>query len=313
MNLFVVTFESVAILLGIGLIGFWIIRKKVLPENALRVLSPLALEIALPSLVFMRIISDFSPSDSPDWWHLPIWWLFFMVVAALLTFIFRYISKKETRNEFAISLFFQNGIFVPLAIISSMHPNNSSYLVYLFLFTMFYPAFFFNTYYFFFGKKIKDINWKKVLNNVLLATIAALILVFVGLSTYVPDIATSILYMLGAMTIPLIMLVIGGNIYLDFNKRGEIFTIEIVKFLIVKNIIFPLIFLGILLFVKPPYHIALILIIQAAVPPVTSVPIFTERAGGNFSIVNQFVVSSFIFSLITLPVFITIFSWYFSP
>jgi len=49
MNLFVTTFESIVVLLEIGLIGFYII-KEVLPGNILTILSPLALEIALPSL-----------------------------------------------------------------------------------------------------------------------------------------------------------------------------------------------------------------------------------------------------------------------
>lgn len=49
-----------------------------------------------------------------------------------------------------------------------------------------------------------------------------------------------------------------------------------------------------------PYHIALIIIIQAAVPPVTAVPIVTERAGGDRAVVNQFIVASFIVSLFSI-------------
>lgn len=76
MDLFITTFESVAVLLGIGIIGFWIIRKKILPGNILGLLSPLALEIALPSLIFVNIISNFEPAEFPDWWQLPLWWGF---------------------------------------------------------------------------------------------------------------------------------------------------------------------------------------------------------------------------------------------
>ena len=57
MDLFLATFESIAVLLGVGLIGFWIIRKHLIPEKALGLLSPLALEIALPCLIFSNIIS----------------------------------------------------------------------------------------------------------------------------------------------------------------------------------------------------------------------------------------------------------------
>ena len=117
MDLFITTFESVEVLIGIGLIGFIIIKKRVVPGNILSLLSPLALEIALPSLIFVNIIQNFSPADNNEWWQLPIWWSIFTAISAVLTFTFMFTSKKETRREFAISLFYQNGIFFPLAII----------------------------------------------------------------------------------------------------------------------------------------------------------------------------------------------------
>jgi predicted permease len=311
MDIFISTFESVAVLLGIGIVGFWIIRKKVLPETTLGLLSPLALEIALPSLVFVRILSDFSPNLLPDWWTMPLWWLFFMGIIALLTIVFSFISKSETRSEFRISLFYQNAIFFPLAILSGMFGDASIYIVYLFLFTLFYPAFFFNTYFYFFKNQDVSINWRRILNNVLIATFIGLLIVFADFQTYIPSVIVQIFSLLGAMTLPVIMLIIGGNIYTDYQRKGTLYLSEIVKFVLIKNIIFPLVIMGILLLLRPAFHIALLFIIQAAVPPVTSVPIFTERAGGNQGIVNQFVVASFILSLITIPIMISLFGYFF--
>lgn len=311
MDIFISTFESVAVLLGIGIVGFWIIRKKVLPETTLGLLSPLALEIALPSLVFVRILSDFSPNLLPDWWTMPLWWLFFMGIIALLTIVFSFISKSETRSEFRISLFYQNAIFFPLAILSGMFGDASIYIVYLFLFTLFYPAFFFNTYFYFFKNQDVSINWRRILNNVLIATFIGLLIVFADFQTYIPSVIVQIFSLLGAMTLPVIMLIIGGNIYTDYQRKGTLYLSEIVKFVLIKNIIFPLVIMGILLLLRPAFHIALLFIIQAAVPPVTSVPIFTERAGGNQGIVNQFVVASFILSLITIPIMISLFGNFF--
>ena len=312
MDLFITTFESVAVLLGIGFIGFWIIRRKIIPENILGILSPLALEIALPSLIFVNIIQGFSPSEYPDWWQLPLWWFLFTATVAVLTFVFMFLSKKETRREFGISLFFQNGIFFPLAIIAGMYPGEPSYLVFLFLFTLFFPAFFFNTYHLFFGKREKKLDWKKILHPVLIATIIAIIIRLSNLPGYIPEFAISIFQILGAMALPLIMIILGGNIYIDFQKKGIIHKYEIIKFIAIKNIVFPLAFLGILFYIHPDYIIALIILLQSAVPPVTSVPLVTERANGNRSIVNQFVVASFIFSLISIPLMIMLFSMFFS-
>jgi predicted permease len=111
------------------------------------------------------------------------------------------------------------------------------------------------------------------------------------------------------MTIPLIMMILGGNIYIDFHKKGKIQTLEIFKFVTVKNFLFPIIFLLIIVFLKSviTYQIAFILILQSVVPPITAVPLVTDRVNGNRSIVNQFIVFSFTFSLISIPIMIYLF------
>ena len=134
---------------------------------------------------------------------------------------------------------------------------------------------------------------------------------FADVQSYVPSIVLTILTMLGAMTVPLLMLVIGGSLSLDFQRKGKIYSGEIAKFVLIKNLLFPLIFLGVLLIIRPSYQIALLLILQSAVPPVTALPIFTKRVGGNESIVNQFLLASFIGSLVSIPLVISLFTVFF--
>jgi len=64
---------------------------------------------------------------------------------------------------------------------------------------------------------------------------------------------------------------------------------------------------------RPPYHIALILLLQSAIPPVTAVPLVTERFGGNRAIVNQFLFASFILSLVSISFMVWLFSLFFTP
>lgn len=312
MNIFLTTLESVALLLGIGLLGFLLVQRKILPEKALSALSPLALEIALPSLIFTNIITEFTPSEYADWWQLPLWWMIFTVIIASLTGVFSLATKKTVRQEFALALFYQNGIFFPLAILSGIFGSDSFQLTSLFIFTLVYPAFFFNTYPLFFGQSIKKLKWKKILHPVLIVTIIAIALRLTGAYSYIPMIVTDVTQMLGALTIPLIMILLGGNIYLDYKKKGtQLFTGEIIKFVLVKNIVFPLLFLGIVLVLRPPFIVALLLMIQSMVPPLTAGPLVTERAGGNRALVNQFLVASFLTSLVSIPAMIFLFSLYF--
>lgn len=224
-----------------------------------------------------------------------------------------FISHKMTRREFAMSIFLHNGLFFPLAILTGMFGSSSPYLVSLFLFMMLYPAFLFNIYPFFFGKSQRKINLKRIFNVVFVSTLLALTIRFADIKTYIPSAVLSILSMLGAMTVPLLMLVIGGNLSLTFQRKGKIYSVEIAKFVFIKNIMFPLMFLGVLLVILPSYHIALLLMLQSAVPPVTALPMFIKRVGGNESIVNQFLLGSFIFSLVTIPLMMSLFTLFFSP
>jgi malate permease and related proteins len=317
MHVFLITFQAVAALLGIGLIGFWIIGRRQVPAKALSVLTSIALDIAIPCLILNNILTSFSPQKNPDWWHLPIWWIGFTLVTLVLSLASSFLVKKAFRSEFSMGLFFQNGIFFPLIIITGLFDNPAVYQVTLFLFIFLQPTLVFSTYPFFFRNRNRGsrIKLSQVINTVLIMTIFGLVLCLAGVQTYVPSFIMMILSMIGAMTIPLFMLILGGNIYNDFvGTTGEgqkMYTGEVIKFTLVKNLLFPLVILGLLIWIRPEYPIALILILQAAVPPITAIPIFAERLQGNRALSNQFVIASFIFSIVSIPAMVYLFSRFF--
>lgn len=295
------TFESVAVLLGVGALGLWIMGRRILPKEALGVLSVLALDIALPSLVFVNILDHFNPSEFQDWWLLPVWWVGLTAMLGLLTALCSLLSRRETRREFAVSLFFQNGLFFPLAILSGMYGSESPHIVELFFFMLLFPALLFSTAHLFFGRTASGLDWSKIINKVFLATVAATVLRLAGAEGVLPGFVVSALRMVGDMALPLLMLILGGNMFVDFREKGKLFPREIVKFVLAKNILFPLAALAAVVAVRPPDHVALLIMLQSAVPPVTAVPILTDRAGGNRHLVNQFMFSSFVLSLISIP------------
>jgi len=314
MDIFVTVLESVLILLGIGFIGFWITRRNILPENVLGFLSTLAIEIALPSTVFASIMINFNPVDYPNWWQLPLWWLLFTAIVLVLTLVTRYVSAKETRAEFGMSLFYQNGIFLPLIILSGIFDIDTAYIPQLFIFIMFHPTMFFSTYQLFFRKTASlptEPRWHRIVNPVLIATIIAVIIQIVNVNEYLPEFFVTIFDILGAMALPLVMIILGGSLYLNFHQKGKLYLAEITKFIVIKNIVFPLAIIGVLALLKPSYNIALLFLLQAAVPPVTGVPILAERAGGNKGITTQFVFASFVACIITIPAVFYLFDYIF--
>ena len=317
MSVFLTTLQAVLALLGIGLLGFWIIGRRRVPSDTLAFLSSLAIDIALPLLVVANLISGFSPQEYPDWWRMPLWWLGFAIVALALSLSASFLVRKKIRSEFTIGLFYQNGLFLPILIIGGLFGQDNPYLVPLFLFLIFHPSMIFSTYTLFFSKRIQKekLNWRRIVNPVLVATVVGLVIGLVSANEYIPEFLITIVTMVGAIATPLIMLILGGNIYNDFmykadNKRRW-YIREVVEFVIIKNVVFPLVFLALLLLLRPDLTIALIVIIQAAVPPITAIPIFVERCGGNRQIASQFVIASFIFSIFSIPAVIYLFNRFF--
>jgi predicted permease len=250
----------------------------------------------------------------------------FAAVAFALSVATSFIVPRENRGEFTISLFFQNGLFFPIIILSGLFGTQNPYLAPLFLFTFLHPTLMFSTYPYFFrkggqvnpaetAKPKPQLILRRLINPVLVATIVGLFIALVGISSYVPAFVILIVTMVGAMASPLFMLILGGTVYNDLVTGGaekrHIYTSELIKFVLVKNIVFPLVFLGILVWLRLDYSMALIVILQAAVPPVTAIPIFAERSGGNRTISSQFIVASFIASIFTIPGVLFLFSRYF--
>jgi malate permease and related proteins len=311
MQILSVTFTGVATLLIIGLLGFWLLRRNIIADSILPPLSFLAIDIALPCLIFINITTKFEPSANPLWWTLPLWWAGFTGIAAIISYLSSLTVKKDIRHEFITCLFFQNGIFFPLAIISSMFGSNSAYLVDLFLLTLFYPAFFFYFSPYVINRKGFNPDLKRIFNPVLIATLIAVFAKLIGIYSYIPEFVMSGISITGQMAVPLLMIVLGGNIFIDFKNAEKFFILETLKFVAFKNFILPGIVLGLLVLIKPEYSIALMLILQSAVPPITAAPIIIEREEGNRAIANQFLVASFLVSLISLPVIIMLFSMFF--
>lgn len=315
MDAFINTFNAVTVIMGLGLLGFFVVRRKILPESVLSVITPLVINIALPCMVFYNIVRQFNPAESPGWWKLPLYWCVFTAGLGALSLLFRFAARSDIRGEFSLSLFYQNGLFIPTAIITGLYGESPVLLSTLFLFMILYPAFFFNTYHLFLYGNRSDhftIKWEKLLNPVLVATVLALLVRLLQVEDYIPRSVLSILSQVGNITIPLIMISLGGTIYIDFMKRGTIHWAEIIKFIIIKNIVFPAVTLGVLVLLRPDYPVAFIILLESAVPPITTLPILIEQENGNSPVVNQFFLGSLPCSLITIPAVLSVFSIFFT-
>lgn len=312
MEYFLPALKAVAVSVGVGLIGFWVLYRRVLPHTAIQVLSALALDVALPCQIFVSLLGGMDPSAA-GWWRLPLWWVGFTVGAGLLTALAAPLFRRERRRECALSLFYQNAVFVPLIMINDMFGPQSPHLVNLFLFTMFFSAFFFNTQALFFAGRSRPFRWRRVLTPVFVATVLALALRLGGAGDRMPGFVVSSVAMVGDMAAPALLLLLGAVIHLDWRQREARFPWELVKFVILKNVVFPLVALGALALTRPPREVAFLIALQAAMPPLTALPLTAEREGGDRGFVNSLMLASFVAAVATVPLTLALFHRLFGP
>jgi len=308
MDAFVQSLQAVGVPFAIGMLGFWLMSRHDVPTDVLMILSALSLEIALPCLVFSQMLLQFDPVTMPNWWMLPIAWAVFTLGLGAFTLAAMRLSRKGTRREFAATLFYQNATFVPLIVVAELYGRDSTVLLYLLIFTMFYAAMLFGTFQWFFGMGQEKPRLARLLHPVLIATALAIGIRLAGGHVLFPRFAVSAMEMVGSMAVPLLMLVVGGSVYVDWRQQSGLQMREVAKFVLIKNLVLPGLALGILAILRPERELALIILLQSAVPPVTAVPVLVQRAGGNSSIASQFLVGSFLFSLVSLPLMLALFA-----
>jgi len=308
LGLFFTVFNSVAALLALGALGYWAISRGGLEEAALGSITHIAIDIAVPALLFVSIMDHFSPRSG--WWQLLVAGLAFTAYTLLLALLFSSLAARATRREFLVSLAFQNAIFFPIVIIGAVYGTASSYLADLFIFTLLFAPIVYTTVGLFFRRGDHaevQIHWGLLFNPILVATLLALGLRFLHVERVSLGFLYTALQMLAGLSLPLLMLLLGGHIYLNIRHEQGFNWRENLKFALVKGLAFPLITLGLLLWLRPAYNIALLVLLQSTLPPITAIPSLVRRSGGNDALAAQFITTSFIASLLTIPLMLTLF------
>ncbi len=310
---FVATLESVAVLLGLGALGFWVIARRVIPATTFATLSPLALDLGLPALVFVEILARLGATGDWRLLALPLWMVGFFLVATAFAFLGSLWVAPSFRPELRAGLMYQNSIFFPLAIITGTFGPDSPLLAMLFLLTLAHPPLTFGTYAFLWRRPDQPLPWRRIANPVVFGATLAVGLALFGVAELVPDPLVRLLRLLGGVALPVIMLIIGGSIYTDLKGNGPLHRVEVAKFLLLKLVLFPLVVLGLLLVIRPEVELAYLLLLQSAVPSISGVPVFADRMGGNRAFANQLIAAGFVCSVVTIPLAVLLFDRLFAP
>ncbi|MCM8780129.1 MAG: AEC family transporter [Candidatus Omnitrophica bacterium] len=305
-----VTLTAVIQVFLLGGLGYLMVRKKFLSDTALEELSKLILNITLPLLIFSQLLVKFSFVQYPDWWIFPLISISITGVGLIVGRIFSiFIKGEQNKAQFSSLIAFQNSGYLPLALIGVLLPKEKAEAMFIYLFLFLIG---FNLTLFSFGvymltlSKADKFNLITFFNNPpVISALAGLLTVFLGLNKTIPAFLIKPFNILGECTLPLAILVVGGNlaqIHLSRILKKEMFLLVFAKL-----ILLPLLGLFLILKLGLSELLGLLILIELAVPSAMNLAVIIRHYKKEDLLISQGIFLSHVLSVITVPIFLSLY------
>lgn len=292
--------KQIASLFIISVIGFYCGKKNIIGETFSNQLSKLLLKVTLPLL----IISSFSFTYKADIvsnivkafiYGVVIFTVTPLMVKPLLVGI-----KKEKRDILQFAMVFSNCGFMGFPLAQSVFGNEG--VIYASIFNMIFNVFVWTYGVMLFSevKSIREIG--RILKNpgIISALIGIFIMVF---SIKIPPVLQDTMKMVGGLTTPLSMMVI-GSLLSRANFKDLFKDVSMYYGVFIKLLFIPVVLYIVSIFLKENSMVMKTFILMQAMPAGAITSLFAENfnKGKEYSV---FIVSlSTLFSIITIPLII---------
>ena len=298
-------FLSILQIFILGCAGFYVLKRGILGACCLRTVSNLVLEVTMPCFMFTNIVANFPLVRGEGWYLFPVYAVAMILLGAALAAGYVKLDRGiRERGEFASLVAFNNGGFMPIVIIGSLLPAEAAgkVYVYIFLFTLIYPAVMFSlSGRIFSGRGGGRPGWKDVLNSATLSTLLAVAVSMAGLGKYVPEFLFRPLKLIGDATIPLSMIVVGGILMVNFSPKALERAGFVLKAAALKLLALPAVTYAVLLLVDLPRDVEFLLILESLMPPAVTLPLLAGKHDGDYVLVGQALSGITILSFLTVP------------
>ena len=311
MTVFTATLNQTAFLFLFIAVGYILSRWKFVPQNAQTVLSKLENTFFIPALVLGTFIDNFTVQTITVAWKLLLGSLALAILAIGLSLLcVRFCSKdKYERNIYTYGLCFSNFGFMGNAVVSALFPHIFlEYLIFtLPLWTLIYlwgvPVLLMG------GSAERQTLGQRAKSFVNPMFAGMLLGVLIGLTNMpVPQFVSSAVSAAGSCMSPVAMLLTGMTIA-QFNLR-EVLRIKGVYLVsALRLIIFPLLFLGVMVLIPMPEVFATCAICSLAMPLGLNTIIIPSALGKDTKVASGMALVSHILSCLTIPVVFMLFQY----
>ncbi len=297
--------NQMAFLFALIIMGYVLIKFKIVPENSGKVLSKLENVLFIPALILGTFIGNFTVDKLASAGRLLLFSIAIEAIVLPLSLLCARLCAKDnyTRNIFLYGLCFSNFGFMGNAIVSAMFPD--IFLEYV-IFTLVLWAIIY-----LWGVPCLLMEKKEGQNGVVARLkafanpmfIAAIVGMIIGITAIpMPKFATSLIDSLGSCMSPIAMLITGMAIAkVDIKSVLKIKSVYVVS--ILRLLVYPLIFIGVhyILKIDLPQSFIICAVASLAMPLGLNTIVIPSAYGKDTTVASGMALISHILSILTIP------------
>lgn len=303
MNVFLPTIDRMAFLFSFIIIGYLLVRLRILDVSAAGVLSKLENKVFLPAMVMGTFLTSFTPERlGSSWWYFLAGFGFFVVAMPVgIFFAHRCVKEAYLRRIYTYGLVFSNFSFMGNAVVSAVFPELfAEYLIFtlpLWIMIQLWavPALLIGSD----GEKpgIKQ-SLKSLANPMLIGMVIGMVLGLTGLP--LPTFVKSIVTDAGACMSPVAMLLTGITVAgIDISEMLKIRSIW--EATLIRLVLFPLVGLGLLFLLPFPEALEICIMCALAMPLGLNTVVIPAAYGRDTSQAAGMALVSHMLSCFTIP------------
>lgn len=312
MSVFATTLNQIAFLFGFIVMGYVLVKLKVLPENSAAVLSKLENTVFIPALVMGTFIENFTLERIGAAWKLLS--VSFIIVCIAIPFAIL-VSKLVTKDKYIQKIYtyglsFSNFGFMGNAVVRKLFPDVFfEYLIFtlplwIFIYLWGVPRLLIADS----GKEHTFTESIKSFINPMF--IAMLIGMVIGLSNiHLPEWTMSLINVSGDCMSPIAM-ILTGVVVSSIPLKKTFLNVRIYIVSAIRLIIMPVLFIAVASFFKVPETIYICALCSLAMPLGLNTIVIPSALGKDTTVAAGMAVISHLLSCITIPlIFVVIFAF----
>ncbi len=302
----IVIFEQLLLLFAIIFIGFLTKKLNVIDQVGQENISNLIIYISLPALIITSMDYEFSLerlSLIKDTFLIALIIYLFMVLISYLGIKFFKFKQSVDKNIYQFMIIFANTAFMGYPVIEVVFGEQGVFLAAIYNLVL--NIMLWTIGIFMIDSKNEtekfSLNYKKLFNPGIVSVILGLLLFVFPVE--LPLLVSNMLDLLGGLTTPLALLVIGASL-VGVNIVSVFTNLKLWGIVFLRQIIFPLLVLVILTQFEINYLVVGVNVILTGMPIAAITAIFAQKYKKNFVLASEGVFLSTLLSFLTIPLLI---------